>query len=356
MALLGPITGTAADRFSRKTLMVISDIGRGVLILLLAFASSMWMVYICLFLIGMLSAVFVPAKNGKLKELVPSTSMKSAMSITSMIDAGTKVIGPLLSGLLVTLFGTSPVFYMDAATFFVSALLILALPGTTAVIAEKKKETTFKEEFKEGLSYISKSRYLLSGLGILGVSLLVLQLSDSQIIILIREMADATPNLFGIIVTSSGLGMLISGGILAKKTNYHALSLLLVGVLNLGLSFGVIAVLTSIELPLPILWGPFLGMTAGISIGLIFIPFQASVQTTTPVTMTGRVFGVINSVTTTATIIGPLLGGWLATIWGVIPTFIITSSLLVIIAVVGYLFRGRIERGNQIAADKHEAM
>jgi hypothetical protein len=45
-----------------------------------------------------------------------------------------------------------------------------------------------------------------------------------------------------------------------------------------------------------------------------------------------------------------LLGGWLATIWGVIPTFIITSSLLEVIAVVGYLFKSRLERGNQVVA------
>ncbi|WP_223703189.1 MFS transporter [Sutcliffiella deserti] len=353
MALLGPIAGTVADRLNRRTLMVISDLGRAVLIVILALASTLWAVYICLFVIGMLSAVFVPAKNGKLKELVPQEQMKSAMSITSTIDAATKVLGPLLSGLLVTAFSTQIVFYIDAVTFILSALLLLALPRTVSANegpnenSTEQKRASFKEEFIEGINFIKGSRYLLVGMTVLGISLLILQLSDSQIIILVRELSQASPDLFGFIVTAAGAGMLFSGMLLAKKTDYHALSLMFLGVSGLGLGFGMMAILTGLDLALSILWAPALGLLAGFSAGLVFIPFQAAVQTTTPVHMTGRVFGVINSITTTATIIGPLVGGWLATIIGVIPAFIITASLLVVISIVGFIFKTRIERGNK---------
>ncbi|MCG1023849.1 MFS transporter [Sutcliffiella horikoshii] len=351
MALLGPFAGTVADRVNRRTLMVVSDLGRAVLILILAFASSIWMVYVCLFFIGMLSAVFVPAKNGKLKELVHQEHMKSAMSITSMIDASTKVIGPLLSGLLVTAFSTQLVFYIDSVTFILSALLLFTLPKTVKETIAPTEEsggmnkTSFKEEFLEGMAFIKGSRYLLVGILVLGISLLILQLSDSQIIVLIRELSQASPDLFGFIVTASGIGMLLSGALLAKKTGYHALSLMFLGVCGLGLGFGMMAVLTGLDTALSTLWGPALGLLAGFAAGLVFIPFQAAVQTSTPVHMTGRVFGVINSVTTTATIIGPLLGGWLATVWGVLPTFIITASLLVVISILGLTFKNNIERG-----------
>ncbi|NBI29100.1 MFS transporter [Chengkuizengella marina] len=350
MALLGPFAGTIADRFNRKTLMVLSDWVRAGLILVLAFANSIWTVYVCLFLIGMLSAVFVPAKNGKLKELVPDTHMKSAMSITSMIDSGTKVLGPLLSGLLVAAFGTKLVFFIDSATFMVSALLLLVLPKSNKDLEEEKnleehKKDSFKEEFIEGLTFIKGNYFLMVGMMVLGISLLILQLSDAQIIVLIRELSNVSPDLFGYIVTSAGLGMFFSGLILAKKTDYNPLQLMFIGVCGIGVGFGMMAVLTSIDLSLSILWGPTLGLVAGFAAGLVFIPFQAAVQTDTPVHMTGRVFGVINSVTTTATIIGPLLGGWLATVIGVIPTFIITGSLLILMSIIGYTLKSKIERG-----------
>lgn len=348
MALLGPFTGTIADRFNRKALMIVSDLVRAGLILILAFADSLWTVYICLFMVGMLSAIFVPAKNGKLKELIDQENMKSAMSITSMIDSGTKVLGPLLSGMLVSAFGTQVVFFIDSGTFVISALLLLALPKTVTAIkidADEPRAASFKEDFLEGIRFLIGNRFLIVGVSVLGVSLLILQLSDSQIIVLLRELPNVSPDLFGYIVTASGLGMFFTGMLLAKKTDYNALVLLFIGVCGIGISFSMLALLTQLELSLPVLWGPALGLSAGFSAGLVFIPFQAAVQTDTPVHMTGRVFGVLNSVTTTATIIGPLAGGFLATVLGVIPTFVITGCLLVAISIVGLMFKSKIERG-----------
>lgn len=348
MALFGPFAGTFADRFNRKTLMVVSDLVRAGLVLMLIFATTIWMVYVCLFGIGLFAALFIPAKNGKLKELVPDDQMKSAMSITSMIDSGTKVLGPLLSGLLVTAFGANPVFLIDSATFILSAILLITLPASVfsneGTVDTNGKAFSFKEDFLQGVTFMKGNRFLLVGLSILTISLLILQLSDSQIIVLIRELTNASPDLFGILVTGSGLGMFFSGWILAKKTEYKPILLMLLGVCGMGVSFGLLAVFTGMDLAHSILWGPGLGLVAGFSAGIVFIPFQAAVQTDTPVHITGRVFGVINSATTTATIIGPLLGGIFVTIFGVIPMFIATGSLLVMMSLVGLLFRSKIER------------
>ena len=348
MALFGPFTGTLADRFSRKGLMIVSDLVRAALILLLAVAESLWIVYICLFTIGLFSSFFVPAKNGKLKELVPQDDMKGAMAITSMIDSSTKVLGPLLSGGLVAAFGAKVVFFIDSLTFLISAVLIFFLPKAVQSKTMKIDNTrnSFKVEFLMGFAFIKSKLHLLVGMFFLGFSLLILQLADSQIIVLIRELRSASPDLFGYIVTASGIGMVGSGLLLAKKTNYPPYPMMLTGICGIGLSFGLMAIFTHFELAFPILWGPLLGLLGGFTATLVFVPFQTAVQLDTPVHLTGRVFGVINSVTTTATIIGPLLGGYLATILGVIPTFIITASLLILVSFIGYLAKNKLNWGN----------
>ncbi|MGM0904287.1 MAG: MFS transporter [Bacillota bacterium] len=352
MALFGPFTGTLADRFNRKGLMILSDLVRAGLILILAVADTIWIVYICLFTIGVFSSFFVPAKNAKLKELVPQDDMKSAMAITSMIDSSTKILGPLLSGALVTMFGAMTVLFIDSLTFIASACLIMMLPkamqsNPLATDSINETQPSFKTEMILGFTFIKSKLQLLVGMVFLGVSLLILQLSDSQIIVLLRELPSVSPDLFGYIVTASGIGMLGSGMLLAKKTDYQAYPLMLTGVCGIGLSFGLMAVFTHFELGYSILWGPVLGFLAGFTATFVFVPFQTAVQLDTPVHLTGRVFGVINSVTTTATIIGPLLGGYLATVLGVVPTFIITASLLIVGAVIGYLAKNKINRGNQ---------
>ncbi|WP_286133859.1 MFS transporter [Bacillus sp. AFS053548] len=358
MALLGPVAGTIADRFSRKQLMVLSDIVRAGLFILLALANTLWMVYICLFTIGLFSAVFNPAKNGKLKELVPNEEIKSAMSITAMIDSATKIFGPILSGILVSAAGTTPVFYINSVSFIISAILIFLLPKVAQQIKEEKvkdkAKSSYKTEFMEGVSFIKSNTQILVGMLFLGFSLLILQLSDSQIIVLIRELKHASPGLFGYLVTGSGVGMFFSSLILAKKTNYRAYNLMLIGVFGIGLGFGMMALFTHFNLDFSIVWAPLLGLFAGFAAGLVFVPFQASVQVDTPVELTGRVFGVIGSVTTTATIIGPILGGWLSTVIGVIPTFIISASLLVFVSLIGFLTKNRVERGKKDVSESQQ--
>ncbi|QKE75787.1 MFS transporter [Arthrobacter citreus] len=357
MALLGPVAGTIADRFGRKYLMVISDLIRAGLFVILALANTLWMVYICLFTIGLFSAIFNPAKNGKLKELVPNEEIKSAMSITTMIDSATKIFGPILSGILVSAAGTTPVFYINSVSFIISAILIFFLPKAVEQIKEEKEKgkSTFKAEFMEGVTFIKSNTQILVGMLFLGFSLLILQLSDSQIIVLIRELKNASPGLFGYLVTGSGVGMFFSSLILVKKTNYRAYPLMLIGVCGIGLGFGMMAVFTHYNVDYSIVWAPLLGLFAGFAACLVFVPFQASVQVETPVALTGRVFGVIGSVTTTATIIGPLLGGWLSTVLGVIPTFIITASLLVFVSLIGLLTKNRLERGKKDVSESQQA-
>ncbi|MES9683839.1 MFS transporter [Gottfriedia acidiceleris] len=358
MALLGPVAGTIADRFSRKQLMVLSDIVRAGLFVLLALANTLWMVYICLFTIGLFSAVFNPAKNGKLKELVPNEEIKSAMSITAMIDSATKIFGPILSGILVSAAGTTPVFYINSVSFIISAILIFLLPKVAQQIKEEKvkdkAKSTYKTEFMEGVTFIKSTTQILVGMLFLGFSLLILQLSDSQIIVLVRELKHASPGLFGYLVTGSGVGMFFSSLILAKKTNYGAYNLMLIGVCGIGFGFGMMGLFTHYNLDFSIVWAPLLGLFAGFAAGLVFVPFQASVQVDTPVELTGRVFGVIGSVTTTATIIGPLLGGWLSTVIGVIPTFILSASLLVFVSLIGFLTKNRVERGKKDVSESQQ--
>ncbi|MFD2682146.1 MFS transporter [Bacillus seohaeanensis] len=356
MALFGPFSGAVADRLERKTLMIISDVFRGVLILLLTIANTVWLVYITLFLVGIFSSVFVPAKNGKLKELVGEGSIKGAMSFTSMIDSSTKIIGPLLSGILVTSFGAYQVFIIDSASFFLSAILILFLPKGER--ANKNVSTTtessFRKELAEGFQFIKSSAFLLSGLFLLTISLLIVQLTDSQIIVLLRELTSASPDLFGYAVTCSGLGMLLTGIVLTKKTDYNSFVYMVIGVFGIGFSFGSLAVFTYYDVELNILWVPFFALIAGLASGLGFIPFQAAVQTETPVHMTGRVFGVINSMTTIATIAGPLLGGLLATLIGVIEAFIITSSFLIVLSLIAFLLKNKLERRGPVVTESKQ--
>ncbi|MNN29531.1 enterobactin exporter EntS [compost metagenome] len=67
---------------------------------------------------------------------------------------------------------------------------------------------------------------------------------------------------------------------------------------------------------------------------MTFIPFQVMLQQRTPEAVTGRVFGTVSSLTSTATLIGPLFGGSLVTAFGPEPAFILSGCLM---AAIGFL-------------------
>lgn len=103
--LTGPFAGALADRVNRKWLMIGADGARIVIVGGLIFADQIWHVYVLLILKSLFDVVFSPAKNGKLKEIVPQEQLGQAVSISSVIEQMSKIIGPALGGCWLLLLG-----------------------------------------------------------------------------------------------------------------------------------------------------------------------------------------------------------------------------------------------------------
>ncbi len=93
MMIGGPIAGYISDKMNRKHLMIVSDILRAGFVIALIFAGSLWKVYTIIVVKGFIDSFFSPAKSGKIKELVPSEHMASAVALSSGIEQITKIVG-----------------------------------------------------------------------------------------------------------------------------------------------------------------------------------------------------------------------------------------------------------------------
>lgn len=341
MLLGGPFAGALADRLNRKWLMIISDVLRAGLVFGLIFADQLWQVYIILVLKGLFDVLFSPAKSGKIKEVVPQEHLQQAVSISSFIEQGSKIAGPALGGLLLAAVGIHWCFVIDAFTFLLSGIILLALPGHALfdtvdeedTVRTQERQRSFLSDTAAGLRYLIRIPVIAYGTLLLCLVLLVLQLADSQTIILLRQIPDINEDLLGWCITASGVGTLLAALLCARIKSSHLLQMSL-GAALMGIVFGLV--------------GPFAGMLhagwhttfiltssfllAGIGAGFTFIPFQIMLQEQTPVHMTGRVFGTVNSLTSASSVAGPLLGGILVTASGVIPAFILTGASLVVMS------------------------
>lgn len=341
MLLGGPFAGALADRLNRKWLMIISDVVRAVLVFGLIFADQLWQVYIILILKGLFDVLFSPAKSGKIKEVVPHEHLQQAVSISSFIEQGSKIAGPALGGLLLAAVGIHWCFVIDAFTFLLSGLILLAVPGHALFDSSGQEDSerqigrqrSFLSDTAAGLRYLVRIPIIAYGTLLLCLVLLVLQLADSQTIILLRQIPNINEDLLGWCITASGVGTLLAAMMCAKIKSSHLLQMSL-GAALMGIVFGLV--------------GPFAGMLhagwhttllltssfllAGVGAGFTFIPFQILLQEQTPVHMTGRVFGTVNSLTSASSVTGPLLGGILVTASGVAPAFMLTGASLVVMS------------------------
>lgn len=349
-----PFAGVLADRYNRKTIMITSEIGRSCTAFLMLFAESIWSLYVLLFLLSSFSSFFVPAKNGKLKEIVPEPHMQKAVSVSGMIDNGSKIIGPAIAGGLIAAFSIHVSFYVNAALFLLSGLLLFALPKDPYLERRSgrlKSPVRLFADFKQGIVFIQKNRLLFTGLAVSFFVILVLQIADSQIVVLIRELPGAPAELIGTCMSASGAGMLLTTAFLGKIVIRSFLRFFIGGSMMLGISIGSAPFVAGLAGE----WLHVLFLTvfffAGSGFSLVYIPFHILAQQTVPASYSGRIFGTIQSATTFGSVAGMSCGGLLAEWAGVKNAFVLSGSLLAVLgAAVIMLSKGR---GTPIVTENH---
>jgi MFS family permease len=171
--LIGPIAGAWVDRLNKRNVMIISDLLRGVLILTIPFfilSKQIIPIYLVIFLAFSISRFFIPSKMAIIPELVSKDKLLVANTLADTTHMVGNVLGLVVAGILVNIrfIGAIGGFYIDAATFFISAILITMMAQREFVthVAEDIKVTrqalensirkSIFAEIKEGIRYLKQ--------------------------------------------------------------------------------------------------------------------------------------------------------------------------------------------------------
>ena len=125
--VMGPLSGVIADRFSRRTIMIASDIVRAIVVLGFLFVrrpDQMWLVYVLTVLQLAFSTFFEPAKTAAIPSIVSDRELVPANAIASVTWSVMLTMGAAIGGFVAGSFGTNAAFVLDSLTFVASALLI----------------------------------------------------------------------------------------------------------------------------------------------------------------------------------------------------------------------------------------
>lgn len=223
--VMGPLSGVVADRFSRRSVMIASDIMRAVVVLGFLFVrrpDQMWLVYVLTVLQLAFSAFFEPAKTAAIPSIVSDRELVPANAIASVTWSAMLTIGAVIGGIVAGWFGTDAAFVLDSVTFIASALLIASVRFPKRPERPKTKLTISKalgiSDTIEGARYVKHRPGVLAYLLVkpawgLGGGILTLLAVFGERVFPVRGSSAMG---IGVLFTARGIGTAV-GPIVARR-------------------------------------------------------------------------------------------------------------------------------------------
>lgn len=162
--LFGHYLGALIDRFKRKAVLIISDLGQavgtGVLILLIITGwFQVWHLYVIVFMQGIFSAIQSPAADATISVLTNGQNRARVNGIKELLFPTASIIAPVLSGIIYVQFGIKGVVAIDLVTFIIGAMVVALMRFPEF---PKSEEETLTESVKVGIGYLLKTKTLLT--------------------------------------------------------------------------------------------------------------------------------------------------------------------------------------------------
>jgi MFS family permease len=167
--LFGPVSGVVADRFSRRSIMIWSDMLRALVVLGFLFvrrADQLWIIYVLTVLQLGLSTFFEPAKTAAVPSIVADRELIAANAISSVTWSVMLTLGAAIGGIITGWFGTNAAFILDAFSYLISAALIFTVRLPKRPARERRKlslgQAVGITETLEGARYVKRRPRVLA--------------------------------------------------------------------------------------------------------------------------------------------------------------------------------------------------
>lgn len=223
--VFGPLSGVVADRFSRRTIMILSDVLRAIVVLGFLFvrrADQLWLIYVLTVLQLIFSTFFEPARTAAVPSIVSDRELLPANAISSVTWSAMLTIGAAVGGLVTGWFGTNAAFILDSCSYVLSALFIASIRFPKRPAREKTRLSLGKAlgvtQTIEGMRYVKRRPRVLALLlvkpawGLGGGILTLLAVFGEKIF----PVGNSTAKGIGVLFAARGIGTAV-GPIVARR-------------------------------------------------------------------------------------------------------------------------------------------
>ncbi|MBM7784330.1 MFS transporter [Tenggerimyces flavus] len=321
--VLGPFAGVLADRWDHRTTMVVVDLVRAAAVLAILCvrdASTVWVVFVAMTAESTAGLLFAPAQAALVPRLVGrGPRLDSANAVSSVTGGVIRLVGGPLGGAAYALWGIEAVVLADAASYVVSAMLLVFLPRSRAVRGRATVRLLI-DELVDGLRAVVRSR-LLRGLAITSVVFFAANGAATTVLApLVAERLDGGAGTLGLLMAALGIGYLLGGMLSAKVSAVGSLTIATCGFLLLALASH-----------------PIIGAVAcaviGVGGSILLVVLRTATQRRAPEGFVGRASASLATVQTAATVAGAALATT-ASLTGLLIAVVLGVALSTVVAAV----------------------
>jgi MFS transporter, DHA3 family, macrolide efflux protein len=219
MMIFSPLAGALVDRYDRKLMMMLSDIGAGIstLGIFLLYSNGgleIWHLYVAAAWASVFQAFQFPAYSAAVSLMIPKDQYTRANSMMEMAESFSGIFAPFLAGAAIAVIGIGGVLLLDVATFiFAVAILSLIYVPSPPPAKIEHKPNTLREDMVYGFKYIWQKRPLLGLLTVFMTSNFLFSLAGVTWVAMLMARSGNNEFIVGMTQTAAGLGGL-AGGIL----------------------------------------------------------------------------------------------------------------------------------------------
>ena len=220
--LISPFAGTAADRYSRKTLLLVSQLVQGLSFAVLALLIvsghvAPWHVYVTAVVAGTMQAIQQPARASIVTESVPPDSLTNAIGLTSLIYNMARLMGPALAGAIIAFADTSGAFAVQAACMLLATLWTARLPAMPHAVdgATKARRESFAHSIVEGWKFSWHNQTVRAGILCTTIVCTLMFPFTTLLPVFARDLLGVGAQGQGFLLAAMGFGALLSAATIA---------------------------------------------------------------------------------------------------------------------------------------------
>jgi MFS family permease len=337
--VLSPLTGVVADRLDRRKIVLWGNIAMitpavALGLLIQAHRITIPLLVTLIIVAGSAQAFTQPAANAFIPALVPKEQLHSAVSLNAGLSNSTRVIGPLIGGLIISAWGVAWGFHVNAVSFLAVAIACVAVrtrppkaaPSTTGVI----------DGLRSGVVYLRANRAAMRIIILTGSTTFLLMHAGLMSIVA-KDVLHGDAGTYGLISAAPGFGFIVAAVLTTMlKTDRQRTITLLFSASGTGLALLIVGLSRS----LPITVGAM--SLFGGSIMTMSTLASTLLLATSADEYRGRVMGLYGMVSTGLFTVNSIIGGAIAATIGTAFT-IWLCGVAVIVAVALFAATGTLD-------------